>query len=144
MTLWKLTTAAVLSLGLMACEDTANTSLKAAPGQSVDEVARSLTQTRAIAAFLGTACRSEGIALREPSIPRALTQDIKNLKAQGYSEPALKAAFRRAGRDKSLTASAIRYLESRGARKGDRASVCAVGKREIADKTAIGRLLKKS
>jgi hypothetical protein len=139
----KVLAAGTVALSLTACAQTASPSFKAAPGQSVDDVARSLTRTRAIAVFLAAACRTEGIALHQPDINRALEGDLANLQAQGYALPALNAAFKRASKDTSLVRSAIAYLEERGARKKDTASVCAVGEREIAENTVVGQLLKR-
>lgn len=138
----KLVSAAVLLGAVAACGETGG-SLKAQPGQDANEIARSIVQTRAIAQVVGTSCQSRGIALRQPNMTIALTADINNLKKQGYSDAELTAAFRRTTNDKRLINSAISYLTSRGAKKGNIASVCAVGSQEITKQTAVGKLLKR-
>jgi len=131
-------------MALTACGDTASTTIQAAPGQSVQSIANTIVQTRAISVFIDAVCRQRGVKLRDPNVRASVTKDIRNLQAQGYDIADITRAFERANKNqKALTRNAVTYLEKRGVRKGDIGSVCAVGRKEIADGTAVGRLLRR-
>jgi len=61
---------------------------------------------------------------------------------QGYSRDEVKAYFENREVRKDFTDTARRYLSQQGAKQGDKASYCAIGKREIAQGTLTGQLLR--
>ncbi|MEM9853767.1 MAG: DUF5333 domain-containing protein [Pseudomonadota bacterium] len=62
-------------------------------------------------------------------------------KAQGFSNEEIEAFVDDAVARANLEAEAQRYLAQEGVLSGDEASYCALGAREIAAKTTVGRLL---
>lgn len=135
--------AIVGALALAAC-DAPQTSLQAKPGQTAQQAVDTVLQVRAISLVVGVACRNRGITLRDTNFQAAVARDVRNLTRQGYSLAELERANKRANQNDRLTKNAIRYLQARGVRKNDPASLCAYGRREMAAGTAVGRLLKKT
>lgn len=70
---------------------------------------------------------------------RALKRQAEKL---GYSADQIDAFLDSKAERAKIYAEAERYLSSKGAKAGDKASFCAVGTAEIADKSYIGSFLR--
>ncbi|MEM6727753.1 MAG: DUF5333 domain-containing protein [Pseudomonadota bacterium] len=80
-----------------------------------------------------------------PRMIRAINlrnQLISIARAAGFTDGEIRAFVEDPIATDNLKAQRDQYLAERGAMKGDDASYCAVGAREIAQNTAVGRLLK--
>lgn len=128
-------------VGLAACEPQP-VAFKAPEGASAEQAVHSIIFARSIAVAIGLGCKSRGIELREPNLIASVTRDVEALVEQGYSLEDIQRAQKNAP-EKAIQRKAVAYLESQGARKGDLASLCAVGLKEIQSKTAVGRQLKR-
>jgi len=134
--------AGLVAVGLSACAaPSANLNVSAPQGATAYQAVESFTRTLGTAEAIATVCARQGIK-RSYSDSRTVSRDYVNtLIRQGYSAESLAAATEQLDRKKSL-AQSVKYLESRGARKGDAKSLCAVGRNEIAQGTAVGKLLR--
>lgn len=131
-------------LALAACDAPSQTSLRAAPGSTAQGAVNAVLITRAEALFIAAVCNKRGIALRDTNYRAALTRDVRSLNQQGFTLPELDKAAKRATGNQQLAKAAVARLKAKGARRNDPASICAVGRREMAAGTAVGRLLKKN
>ena len=69
--------------------------------------------------------------------------DLKSYaESKGYTEAEVKAFLQDADQKARVKAAAMAYLAAAGAKAGDRASYCSVGKSEIAKGTLLGSLIK--
>ena len=69
--------------------------------------------------------------------------DLKSYaESKGYTEAEVKAFLQNADQKARVKAAAMAYLAAAGAKAGDRASYCSVGKSEIAKGTLLGSLIK--
>lgn len=132
------------ALILAGCAEPGATSLKAREGQKVQEAVDTVLQVRALSLVVSAACRSEGISLRDANYAASVKRDVRNLTKQGYTIEELDRAAKTANRDGRLTKNAVAYLQARGVKYGDRASICAYGRKEMAAGSAVGRLLKQT
>ena len=65
-------------------------------------------------------------------------------KGKGYTEAEVKAFLKDKDQKARVKAAAAEYLAVAGAKAGDSASYCTVGKAEIANRTLLGSLIKSS
>ncbi len=132
-----------LALMLAACVDgdTNPPSFTAPQGASARQALEGFAITLAVADVIGDNCRDYGIRKNYSSTRSLIRSYTDNLIRQGYSPQELERATQTlspvAGAGK-----AVDYVKARGAREGDRASLCRVGQREIASGTSVGRLLR--
>jgi hypothetical protein len=112
-----------------------------AAGTSAQTALEEFALLIATAEFIDEKCRASGVRKAYTSPDRMIRTYVAGLQRQGYSEKDLLDALDKISIDEAAARGFAR-LKKKGVREGDAASVCRVGRSEIAADSAVGRLLR--
>jgi hypothetical protein len=133
---------AIMALLLSGCvAETSSPVVKPAAGVSAKAALEEFVLTLASAEFIDDRCRTTGLRKAYSSPDHMIMTYATGLVDQGYSLAELDRVLDTIVID-DLAAKGFGRLKAKGVKDGDDASVCRVGRAEIAADTAIGRLLR--
>ncbi|WP_163025777.1 DUF5333 family protein [Chachezhania antarctica] len=132
--------AGALAAALASCTATPVPVMAPPPGATAKTAVESYIRVVSTAQAIAESCSAYGITLAFDDRDAMTQAYIAQLIDAGFTQAEIETAFNTINRDR-ISADAVRYMDERGAKKGDRESFCAVGASEIEKGTAVGRLL---
>jgi hypothetical protein len=132
-----------LATGLVLCacvSETPSVTLAPPKGSSAERALEEFIITVVTVDLIDERCRSEGLRKTYSNADALIERYVRGMQKQGFSLQEIERAVDRLPID-ATAVKALRRVESRGVQIGDDASLCRYGKKEVAARSPIGRLL---